>query len=382
MRNILDNDFYKLTMGQLVYHNFQNVEVEYKLFIRDNVDLRPYKENIEREINDLQTLIMNRDEKDYLNSIRFLTKDYINWFSNYRFRPEDHVFISEKNNNLDITIRGNWADVIYYEVPILAIISEVYYKKHSELGSNSLLRFNNNLNNKISLINDCPNFKFIDFGTRRRFSYMIHDTLVERLSRELPNNFIGTSNVHLAMKYGVKAIGTHAHEIIQCSQSLFPLPIHQKEMLRLWSKEFNGDLGIALSDTLGIDYFLKDFTLDLAKQFDGVRQDSGDPYLVANKVIQHYKKLGINPKSKTIVFSDGLNIKKAILLYRKFNDIINVSFGIGTNLTNDCGQKPLQIVIKVQECNGIPVCKISDSGGKEVCKNKHYLEFMKDFIRK
>jgi nicotinate phosphoribosyltransferase len=171
-----------------------------------------------------------------------------------------------------------------------------------------------------------------------------------------------------------------AHEMFMAGQALYPLPIHQKEMLYMWAREFQGDLGCALSDTLGRDYFLKDFTLDLAKLFDGTRQDSGDPYSYGRRIVNHYEKLGIDPKTKYIVFSDNLNIDKAIALYKYFIHNINVSFGIGTNLTNDCGDIPISIVIKMQYCKGIPVVKISDTPEKAMGRDKNYLEFMKEFV--
>lgn len=378
--SLLDNDLYKFSMQQLVLHQFPNVEVEYDLAIRTKgVDLRPFREDIEREIRDLQSLMLSPEEETFMKSIRYLSPDYIEWLRGYRFNPGKHVHVYEKNDNLAITIKGNWLQTILYEVPLLAIISEVY---HTSDGSMKLAECMERLNTKVNMVQSYGDgFKFAEFGTRRRNSYLIHDHVIGYLKMTVPNNLVGTSNVHFAMKYGLKPIGTMAHEITQCAQAIFPLPTHQKDMLYAWAREFQGDLGCALSDTLGSDYFLNDFSLDLAKLFDGTRQDSGDPYSYGRRIVNHYEKMGIDPKTKYIVFSDNLNMAKAYDLYKYFIHNINVSFGIGTNLTNDCGDNPLSIVIKVQKCNGIPVVKISDTPEKAMGRDNNYLEFMKTFVQ-
>jgi len=376
--SILDNDMYKLSMQQLVLHQFSTVEVEYDLSIRSDIDLLPFKSEIEREIRQLQSLMLSPEEVKYLHSIRYLSNDYIEWLSGYRFNPAKHVVVYEKDGKLAITIKGSWLQTILYEVPILAIISEVY---HTSGGAMCLATCMEKLNDKVSLIESYGDeFKFAEFGTRRRNSYLIHDHVIGYLAKTVPNNLVGTSNVHFAMKYNIKPIGTMAHEIFQVAQAVFPLPTHQKDMLYAWAREFQGDLGYALSDTLGSDYFMTDFSLDLAKLFDGTRQDSGDPYSYGRRIIGHYEKLGIDPKTKYVVFSDNLNMNKAYDLYKYFSRNTNVSFGIGTNLTNDCGDVPLSIVIKVQLANGVPVVKISDTPEKAIGRNKNYLEFVKEFV--
>lgn len=377
--SLLDNDLYKFSMQQLVLHQFPNVEVEYDLAIRTTgVDLRPFREDIEREIRSLQSLMLFPEEETFMKSIRYLSPDYIEWLRGYRFNPDKHVHVYEKNDNLAITIKGNWLQTILYEVPILAIISEIY---HNQNNSMKLAKCMEQLNAKVELIESYgEGFKFAEFGTRRRNSYFIQDHVVGYLAKTVPNNMVGTSNVHFAMKYGLKPIGTIAHEMIQCSQVLFPLKSHQRDIMDVWNKEFDGDVGIMLSDTLTTDVFLRDFTYKFAKSFDGVRQDSGDPFEVGYKIINHYKGYNIDPKTKSIIFSDSLDIPKAIELYKEFKDKTKVSFGIGTNLTNDCGDKPLSIVIKVQECNGFPVAKISDTPEKAMCRNQYYLAYLKDIF--
>lgn len=375
IKSMLDNDAYKIFMQQCVFHNFPNVPVEYDLSIRSDIDLRPFKNSLRRELMELDSMQLHPDEISFLKTIRFLKDDYIEWLADFRYNTNKHITIVETEDNLAIRIKGNWLQTILYEVPLLAIISELY---HSRNDISNLRICTERLNDKIAFIKtNCPNMKFADFGTRRRNSFMIHDHVVSVLGRELPNNLVGTSNLHLAMKYGLKPIGTIAHEMLQAAQVLFPLRTHQRDIMDVWNKEFDGDVGIMLSDTLGIDNFLNDFSLKYAKSFDGLRQDSGNPIATGYKIIDHYKKLGIDPKNKTIVFSDGLDFPTAVSLYEQFNTKIIVSFGIGTNLTNDCGEPAISIVIKMQMCNDFPVAKISDTPGKAMCRNPYYIEYLK-----
>lgn len=374
--SLLDNDLYKFSMAQCIYHNFPNVPVEYDLFIHSkDIDLRPFKEEIEREIRQLDSLMLHPNEYDYLRSIHYLSKDFIDWFKTFQFNTAEHVILSQDDKNITLTIKGNWLDTIFYEVPILAIISEIWHSRNGQCGLAICTKNTREKINKIKELGD--GFKFAEFGTRRRNSFFMQDHVIEQLVKHVPNNIIGTSNVYFAMKYGIKPIGTIAHEMMQCSQVLFPLKSHQKDIMDVWNKEFDGDVGIMLSDTLGTDAFLRDFTYKFAKSFDGVRQDSGDPFEIGYKIVNHYKSFGIDPKTKTIIFSDSLDIPKAIGLYNEFKDKIKVSFGIGTNLTNDCGDVPLSIVIKVQECNGFPVAKLSDTPEKAMCRNPYYLDYLK-----
>jgi len=220
------------------------------------------------------------------------------------------------------------------------------------------------------------NYKYADFGTRRRHSRAYQELVLERLLRLTPNYFVGTSNVHFAKQFNVKPIGTMAHEWLQAFQALTRVADSQKLALETWANEYRGDLGIALSDVVGFDAFLRDFDKYFSKLFDGCRHDSGDPFEWGDKLIEHYELMGINPHTKTAVFSDGLNFKEANKIYDYFHKRINTSFGIGTYLINNCGFIPLQIVIKMIECNGSPVAKISDSPGKGMCTDGSYLEYL------
>jgi nicotinate phosphoribosyltransferase len=273
-------------------------------------------------------------------------------------------------------------------VPLLAIVNEVYFDVLSMGSTIPSTTGNLKLQQKIDLVKEYngkhgQRFKFADFGTRRRFAGLWQDIIVQRLIKELPDNFIGTSNVYLAMKYGVRPIGTMSHQWIMCGQGLPNVRISesQRYMLDAWVKEYRGDLGIALSDTLGFDAFLRDFDPFFAKLYDGCRHDSGDPFTWGEKLIAHYRKLKIDPKTKSAVFSDGLTFPLALDLCSEFWGRIQTSFGIGTNLTNDCSYDPLQIVIKLTKVNGHPVAKVSDSAGKGMCEDESYLKYLKTVFK-
>jgi len=380
--SLLDTDLYKLSMAQLVFHQFSSAVVEYRFKLRNKgIDLTPYKEEIEKEIDELCKLKFKENELEYLKNLPFITQDYIELLRIMKLSRK-FVIVDNTNGELSIKIKGPWFLVIYFEVAVLAIVNEVYFNaiKHKHNKEYIPPSAYNNLKNKIDLIKS-TDIKFADFGTRRRFSKAWHEEIIKILKEEIPNNFVGTSNVLFAMKYGVKPIGTFAHEMVQAGQAFTTLRNSQKFMLQKWADEYRGQLGIALSDTLGIDAFLKDFDLYFAKLYDGIRQDSGSPWEVADKVIDHYLKLGIDPKTKTIVFSDGLDFDLALALHNKFKDEINTLFGIGTNLTNDCGYDPLQIVIKLTEVNGSPVAKLSDSSGKEMCKSVDYMNHLREVFK-
>lgn len=373
INSLLDTDLYKFTMQQVVFHKFPDVDVEYEFKLRNYEDdtLIPLIPEIREEIKHLCTLRFTNEELDYLNSLSFISKNYVEFLRLFQLNP-NYIEIHEIDNEMKITIKGSWLNTILFEVPILAIVSEVFTKNNTQIDSQLK---NNILFRKVKKL-EGSKIKFADFGTRRRHSLSWQEDVIEHLLTELPNNFIGTSNVMFAKQFNIKPIGTMAHEYFQGMQALVRLRDSQKFALENWVQEYRGDLGIALSDTLGMDAFLKDFDLFYVKLFDGARHDSGDPYIWCRKLINHYQSLGVDPQTKTAVFSDGLDFDKAITLYNTFHELINVSFGIGTYLTNDTGTKALQIVIKMTECNGQPVAKISDSPGKLMCKDKDYLKYL------
>jgi len=379
IESILDNDLYKFTMQQGVLHQFSNTISEFKFQCRTpNIDFSDLYNIISKSIRDLEDLKPEDDDLEYLSSLRFIKPDYVDFFRHFRFDPKRYVQMGLNRKDLELRIKGPWLQTILFEVPILGIISEVYTTLQPDFDLQVAER---NLKKKIKLLRGLP-IKFADFGTRRRSCRDWQNYIIDALHHSLPSNFVGTSNVYFAKKYNIKTIGTMAHEWIQAHQALnYRLVDSQKMAFENWAKEYRGDLGIALSDTLGADIFLRDFDLYLAKLFDGVRQDSGSPEVFLYKIVDHYKKLGIDPKTKTIVFSDGLDFGKMILLYRLSElEGIKSSFGIGTNLTNDCGIEPIQIVIKMVSCNGAAVAKVSDSPGKGMCEDKNYESYLKNVL--
>jgi len=377
--SLLDSDLYKFTMQQVVLHRFPGTEVEYTFKCRNkkNVDLRLFKDRIQEEVDHLCSLRFSEAELDYLRSLRFIKRDYVDFLRHFKLFS-DFVKI-ESNENLDITIRGPWLDTILFETPLLAIVSEVY---NEQFGDQRKVA-EEKLNEKQLLIikENSHKFKLAEFGTRRRYSKAIQELVIQSLKRELPYYLKGTSNVYFAMKYNLTPIGTQAHEFLQATQAKVRLIDSQKFALENWVQEYRGDLGIALTDVVGIDAFLRDFDLYFCKLFDGVRHDSGDPYVWAGKILKHYEKMKIDPMTKTAVFSDSLDIPKALDLTRKFGDRINILCAIGTNLTNDCGVEPLNIVLKMTKCDGRPVAKISDSDGKQMCQDENYLKYLSDVFQ-
>ena len=390
INSLLDNDLYKFTMQQLVLHQYPSTWTKYKFKCRNYELLQRvispnFVYDLNREINHLCSLRFSKEELQYLSKITFLKVDYIDYLSLLKLN-KDYIKISynEEDNDLQIIIEGPWLATILFEVPLLAIISELYMKSVNILNKNFITFGKERLNEKIKLIKESDvKIKFADFGTRRRYSQSFQRYVLITLKDCLPKNiFIGTSNVWLSKIYDLKPIGTFAHEFIMAHQQLgVRLVDSQKAALESWVKEYRGNLGIALSDCINMDVFLGDFDLYFCKLFDGCRQDSGDPYEWCEKLINHYGFMKINPKTKFAIFSDSLTFEKAIDLAKTFGDRINVSFGIGTSLTNDRGIVPLNMVIKMIECNGKPVAKISDSPGKGMCEDEEYLSYLKKVFK-
>ncbi|GAH42788.1 unnamed protein product [marine sediment metagenome] len=302
--------------------------------------------------------------------------DYVDVLKYFQL-DRDNVVCWVEDNELKIHIgdgMASWFDTILFEVPVLAIVSETYFADKEV----KPLECQDRLDSKIKLLKEQnSDIKFADFGTRRRIAKGWQEHMLRCLKIKLPNNFIGTSNVMFAKKLNIKPIGTMAHEWIQACQALTRLRDSQKYAFQKWADEYRGDLGIALSDTLGMGAFFNDFDMYFAKLFDGARHDSGDPYVWCDKLIKHYESMNIDPMTKTAIFSDGLDFTKALALHKEFKTRIRTSFGIGTNLTNDCGLEPLAIVVKMTKCDGDPVAKISDSPGKAMCNDLDYLKYLR-----
>ncbi|GAB4458902.1 MAG: nicotinate phosphoribosyltransferase [Armatimonadaceae bacterium] len=384
IQSLLDTDLYKFTMQQAVYHRFPGTYAEYAFQCRSKgVDLRPFAEEIRAEIAHLTDLRLTPDEAAYLRSIRYLSDDYVDALADFRLNPADVQVVVDTDaespeKGLQITIAGNWFRTILFEVPILAIVNEVYFRHTQPNAPTTNPTGRQRLDDKCREIreSDVP-LHIIEFGTRRRYSAPWQEEVVRTLKDRCPDQLSGTSNVHLARILNLKPFGTMAHEFLQAGQALAPLPLSQKFMLEQWTQEYRGDLGIALSDVVGMAAFLRDFDLLFCKAYDGARHDSGDPLEWGDQLIAHYKAMNIDARTKTAVFSDGLNVPRSQEIARYFQGRIHTMFGIGTNLTNDFDFKALQIVLKMIRCNGQPVAKISDTPGKTMSGNEVYLAYLR-----
>ena len=388
--SLLDTDLYKFTMQQCALRQFSNVWVRY-VFKSRNILNWTYEmhEELLNQIKNFCSIHFNKEELDYLASLRFIKRDYIEFLKLYK-PLEEHIKALFNNNKLTVEIEGPWYQTILWEIPILSMISEIYYY-YSVIKNNKketiYKQGEKNLKEKIEnelipMHEENKGFKFSEFGTRRRFSFNWQDKVIDILKKKIPKScFVGTSNVYFAKKYDILAVGTNAHEYYQVGQALDKVRLaeSQKFMLQSWVNEYRGDLGIALSDTLGTDKFLRDFDLYFAKLYDGIRHDSGDPIKWGYKVLNHYENLRINPMTKTLLFSDSLDFERAYKIYKEFKDKTNVTFGIGTFIMNDFKPiaKPLNIVMKLQSVNGKPVAKLSDDNGKTICEDKEFLHYLK-----
>jgi nicotinate phosphoribosyltransferase len=370
IKSLLDTDWYKITMAQAVYYFCANLDVQYEFINRSPEDKFPegFDRLLKQEILDMSNLRLSVAEQEWLVKQNSIYPEFVEWFRQYKYKPEE-LTISLNDGKLSVTIEGKWLSTIFWEVPLLAAISELYYqtnKCHLDI---------NYLEHKIDEKKSILKFDFVDFGTRRRYSYHVQDIVVWRMN-QLKNHFLGTSNPLLAMKNLVKPIGTYAHEAIMAMQAGVSVDEVNNFWLQIWARLYGKSYSLMLTDTLTTDYFLKtvkDINFRLA---DGVRLDSGDPIAMGWKIINHYKKLGINPKNKAICWSDNLNPEKAKEIYEEFQDVTHPIFGIGTNLTNDCGHKPLNIVIKMTKCGLKNVIKLSDDEGKET-GNKTMIDLIK-----
>lgn len=389
IKSLLDTDLYKINMMCVYFNRFPNKVGRFEFKCR-NKDVRfttTMLKRINDELDNLCTLQFTTEEINWLSNLAWL-KNKIGFLSFLKLFKFDRNMITaelQEGGKLKVSAKGPIYMISYFETFVLSIVSEVYYDATYPEEDCSLAM--SKLEKKIGQILYAGRpFKFSEFGARRRFSFDWHEQVVKTLAKKVPSwEFVGTSDMYLAMKYNLVPQGTMAHEFLCLGQALdnVTLEASQRYMLQQWADEFRGNLGIALSDNLGIDKFLKDFDLYFAKLFNGIRQDSGDPIEVGNKIIEHYKKLGINPLTKTIVFSDCLDVRKALDLNEKFSDKINVAFGIGTNLVCDMGSfSPLQCVMKLVEVDGKPVAKISDSDGKVMCEDEDYINYLKSVIKR
>ena len=380
--SLLDTDLYKFTMMQVVLHHFPGANVEYRFKCRNpGIDLASHVDEIREQVHWLCTLRFREQELAYLSSLRFIKSDFVDFLGLFQLNTK-YITINpspKDNGEIEIVIRGPWLHTILFEIPVLAIVNEVYFRATQK--APDFTEGRRRLREKIALIASNPaleGIRIADYGTRRRFSRLWHEEVIIALQQGMGESLAGTSNVMYAARLGMTPLGTMAHEYLQACQALGPrLRDSQTFGFETRAKEYRGDLGIALSDVYGMDAFLRDYDLYFCKLFDGARHDSGDPLHWGERLIAHFERNRVDPKTKTIVFSDSLTIPRVIELYQRFRDRVRIAFGVGTNLTNDLGYTPLQIVIKMVRCNGQPVAKLSDSPDKNMCDDEAYLAYLR-----
>lgn len=403
--SLLENDLYKFSMGQAIYHQFPSYKTTWTFKCRntDVVFTKEMCEEIVDQIRGYTALHFENDELEYLDSIPWIKGSYIEFLRLWRPNLLDFDIKYDESIpcHLSIETRGTWLNTSMYEIPILAIVNEVYFRMKGEWVSsdgtvqyhsyeNLLKSFEDNLNRKFEMVASGRWYAgtFSEFGLRRRLSADAQDMSVRKFAKlkdrqDCPSRFIGTSNVYLAKKYGLTPVGTMAHEWIMCvgqGEHKHNPAYSNWFALEAWVKEYGILNGTALTDTITTDCFLRDFQLTYATLFSGVRHDSGDPIAWGEKMLRHYRELGVNAKEKTLLFSDSLDFQKADKIYRHFQDRCKVAFGIGTYLSNDTCVLPLNIVMKTTKCNGQDVAKLSDVEGKGMCKNPEYVDYLQRSI--
>ena len=397
--SLLDTDLYKFTMMQVVLHQFPGAQVEYKFKCRNSqvdasgvaqINLAAHVGEIRDEIRALCSLHFQEAELAFLRSMRFIKSDFVDFLGIFKLNEKYITVTPLPSGEIDISIKGPWLHTILFEIPVLAIVNEVYFRNTHKVPN--FVEGRQRLDLKIEQLRGAglSDLKIADYGTRRRFSRAWQDEVLRVLSAKLgtlqspgktngvQGQLAGTSNTLLAMKLGLTPLGTMAHEYLQAAQALGPrLRDSQVFGFESWAREYRGDLGIALSDVYGMSAFLRDFDMYFCKLFDGARHDSGDPFQWGERMIEHYLQNRVDPKTKTLIFSDGLTVPRTIELYHQFKGRAQLAFGIGTNLTNDLGYEPLQIVIKMVRCNGQPVAKLSDTPSKNMCDDEKYLAYLR-----
>lgn len=386
--SLLETDMYKMSMGQAIYHQFSDYKTTWSFKCR-NKDVHFTDEmvaEIKRQIRLYCNLRFTEDELEYLNHIKWIKGSYVDFLRLWKPRFEDFEITTNAECGLAIETKGTWLNTSMYEIPTLAIVNEVYFRMAYDY-EKLMQSFKERLQKKIQLLTDGTYQlgAFSEFGLRRRLSAEAQELAIQELAKaNYPySKFVGTSNVYLAKKFGLTPVGTMAHEWIMCvgQGNHKHNPAYSNwYALDAWVKEYGVLNGTALTDAITTDCFLKDFQLTYATLFSGLRHDSGDPIEWGDKMIEHYKALEIDPKTKTLLFSDNLNFEKADKLYRYFKDKAKVAFGIGTYIANDTDVPALNIVMKTTACNGMDVAKISDTPGKGMCKNPDYVHYLQRCI--
>ena len=385
INSLLETDMYKFSMGQTIFHQFTSYKTTWTFKCR-NKDVHftdEMVEEIKEQVQAFCQLRFTEEELEYLDNITWIKGTYVDFLRLWQPRYEEFTITTDAPCGLAIDAAGTWLNTSMYEIPVLAIVNEVYFRMAYDYDV-LLKQFKRKLDEKVRLLEE-DTYRlsdFSEFGLRRRLSAEAQEMAVKAIAEvELPadSHFIGTSNVYLAKKFNLKPVGTMAHEWIMCTGqgNHKHNPAYSNwYALDAWVKEYGILNGIALTDTITTDCFLRDFQLTYATLFSGVRHDSGDPYEWGDKMIAHYNSLGINPRTKTLLFSDSLDFERATALYDYFKDKAKVAFGIGTFISNDTDEEALNIVMKTTKCNGMDVAKISDVAGKGMCKNPDYVDYL------
>ncbi len=393
IQSLLDLDFYKLTMAQVAWKCFRGAPVKYSFTNRTKqVALADFiaDQDLRRELESIRGLKFTAEEIAYLRESRFIPKGmFSEKFLEFLEQLQLANFqLARDGGNFQITVSGKWPEAILWETLILSAVNELYYRGlFLKKGKSRTIAWMNEgqrrLNSKIQMLMLKPAIQISDFGARRRFSRIWQEVVVENLAKKIPNQFLGTSNVFLAKKFGLRPIGTFAHELYMVLSRIYKSDEEIRDshniVLQVWWQEYGEPLSIALTDTYGTDFFFRDFTPEQARAWKGLRQDSGDPFAFGEKAIVFYKKFGIDPKTKIIVFSDGLDLDTIIRLYNQFDRRIQIAFGWGTNLTNDVGERALSLVVKVSESCGHGTVKLSDNLAKAMGSPKDIERFKKIF---
>lgn len=382
--SLLESDLYKFNMNQVMFHKHTDLMGKYFFKCR-NKDVKFTKEMVEEinaQIDHLCTLSFTNEELNYLRSIRFMKPDYVEFLRLWKpIRDYVSTSLNESTGELSIIVDGPLFSAMQFEIYLLEIVNEVYFRMQYDY--NKILRSaEDRLEEKIKKFKEGKyNFKFAEFGCRRRLSRDWEDYVIKRMKEEVPN-MVGTSNVYLAMKYNLTPIGTYAHEYVQMYQGISKIPLAYTNYYAMkdWYEEYKGDNGTALTDTITTDLFLLDFDRSMCNNFTGVRHDSGDPIEWGEKILKHYEKYGIDPKTKTLLFSDGLTFDRAQEIYDYFKDRCRVSFGIGTFISNDTDVDALNIVVKLQYVNGRPVAKLSDNPEKSMSQDVDYVNYLRNAV--
>ena len=385
INSLLETDMYKFSMGQTIFHQFTSYKTTWTFKCR-NKDVHftdEMVEEIKEQVQAFCQLRFTEEELEYLDNITWIKGTYVDFLRLWQPRYEEFTITTDAPCGLAIDAAGTWLNTSMYEIPVLAIVNEVYFRMAYDYDV-LLKQFKRRLDEKVRLLEE-DTYRlsdFSEFGLRRRLSAEAQEMAVKAIAEvELPadSHFIGTSNVYLAKKFNLKPVGPMAHEWIMCTGqgNHKHNPAYSNwYALDAWVKEYGILNGIALTDTITTDCFLRDFQLTYATLFSGVRHDSGDPYEWGDKMIAHYNSLGINPRTKTLLFSDSLDFERATALYDYFKDKAKVAFGIGTFISNDTDEEALNIVMKTTKCNGMDVAKISDVAGKGMCKNPDYVDYL------